>query len=260
VDKKENTRGVNSVIEQAQTDLNSLLLNFEETSGEGEPAPEKLAEMLCKAPEPVVAGSEQVDILSHDFLIKEGGEKVGVLINIKNIASADLGKVVFESVFFDIEGNVVDMVEYQTRECKNGENRTICIETPKAKDIGIRSYDVRIKNVVITPIPMASGNDRISIIKHTFQELDLVLSNADGEVRSRVSISLMNVSEDIINTAIFEAEFYDLYGESLGTVHHEEYDIKPKTRRAFFITTDSIEEYKAKSYKIRTIDTITTKT
>ena len=257
--EKENIQGVKPTIEQTEEDLDSFLLNFEETSGEGMPTPEKLAELARKAPEPSVMGNEQIEVLSHNLIVKKGREEgagKGVFVNLKNISDTDLGKVVFESTFFDIKGNIIDTVEYTARDFEKDTTRSVRIETPKAGTVDIKSYDVKINNIVFTPVPVVTGDDRISILKHSFQNMQTPDAGLN-DIKNQVNIAIRNISNDTVATAIFEADFYDSEGNILGTVRHKEFEIKPNTSRAFMIQPEGMKEDMAKSYNIKLIKTVT---
>lgn len=258
--EKENTQEVKPVFEQTEDDLDSFLQNFEEASGEGMPSPEKMADLARKAPEASVTGNERIQVLSHSLLMKKGKEGVtgkGVTVSLKNIAGADIGKVVFECVFFDAKGNVVDTIEQTAADFEAGQARSLRIETPRAEAIDIKSYDVKIIKMIMTPVPAATGDDRITILRHNFQDvgnLDVGIT----QIKSGIELALRNVSKDTVSTIVFEVELFDSDGNDMGTVRHKEFEIKPNNSRAILLAADTAKEDKVKSYNIRVIKTITT--
>jgi len=255
--EKENQEGINPAAEHKEEDLDSLLMDFEETCGEGLPSPEKLAEMERKAPDPVVAGNEQVEILSHGLIPKKGKDEnagKGVTLNIKNKTGSNIGNIVFEAVLFDPKGNIIDTLEQSIADIEADKTRTIRMETRRADTVDVRSYDVRIKKIVVTPVPMASGDERISILKHEFQDVG-TLDVGIEQIKRGIGLAVRNVSGEDVATAIFEAELYDSSGNLITTLKHQELDIKSNISRAFIIQTSSIKEDIIRSYNIRIIKT-----
>ncbi len=235
--------------------LDALLLNFEESCGEGLPSPEKLEEMARKAPEPVANGNQQAEIVSHNILYRggQGSPGKGVSLGIKNIAGAAIGKLVLEAVLFDGKGYIIDTVEKTVTDFESGQTRIIRIDTP-AEKADVKSYDVKIKSTIVTPVPAASGDDRILILKHNFQEN---INTDTDESRRELEIAIRNIAGETVVTAVFNAEIYDAEGNLLGTARHMESDIKADTSRAVIIQIDSIPKYdSARSYKVDIIKTI----
>jgi hypothetical protein len=106
-----------------------------------------------------------------------------------------------------------------------------------------------------TPAPTATGNEKITILKHS-------LSRADVDSRGRtlpagVKLSMRNVSGATIASAVFEAVLYDKEGNIVDTVKHREVDLRPNTSRAIHITSSITEYDKVESYDVRIIRTTT---
>jgi hypothetical protein len=139
------------------------------------------------------------------------------MLNLKNISGVNLGKVTFESIFFDAKGNVIDTVEYKISDFEKDKTRTLRIETPKAGTIDVRSYCVKVTGVIKTPVPVVAGDDRISILKHGFQVSDAT-DDMPAIQKSNLELAIRNISEDTIATTILEVEFYDSDGNILDVV------------------------------------------
>jgi hypothetical protein len=176
--EKEDVQEVNPApLQRNEEDLDSLLANFDESCGEGAPSPEKLAEMARKAPDPIASGNENVEVLSHALILKKAtveGAGKGVTFTVKNNADADIGKLVFETALFDAKGNVIDTIERNISDFEAGKTYSLRVETGKAGTIDIASYDVHIKEMVVTPVPEAEGDRRIVILRHSFQDTGLL--------------------------------------------------------------------------------------
>lgn len=265
--QKENTHKPIPVVEQSEEELDSFLLNFNETSDEGEPSPEKLLELSRKAPDPIVTGNEQIEVVYHSLIIKEGKEEnigKGVVIGVKNITSINIGKIIFEAKLFDVKGNVVDVVRYNMSDLEEGKSRNVNIETPKANAVNIKSYYVEIIKIITTPIPLVVDNDRIKILKHALHDMDDNIDPFNNTLKTSVDLAIKNVSDKTVSTAIFSCIFYDSEGNVLNKIYHKEYDIKPNACRLISISTietlAKIKSEYAKSYNVTLIKTITTDT
>jgi hypothetical protein len=107
-----------------------------------------------------------------------------------------------------------------------------------------------------TPVPTATGNEKITILKHSpsgaYGGWDQRSSAPTG-----VELAIRNVSDSTIATAVFEAVFYDKEGNIVDTAKHREIDWKPDTSRAIHIASSIYEYDKVKSYDVRIIRTTT---
>ncbi len=245
--------------QQSEEDLDALLANFNESCGEGAPTPEKIAEMARKAPEPVASGNEKVEILSHSLILKKATSQKagkGVSFSVKNNAGASIGKLVFEAVFFDAKGNVIDTVERNVIDFEADKTYSLRIDTEKAEKVDIASYEVHIKKMVLTPVPKVEGDQRIVIIKHSFQDTGL-LDVGITHIKRGIELSIRNVSGQAIASAIFAVDLFDAEGNFITMLKHTESDIQPNTSRAFLIQTTSVTDDIIRSYSIKLIKTVT---
>jgi hypothetical protein len=244
---------------QTEEDLDAMLKNFDDTCGEGLPTPEKVAEMARKAPDPAVSGNEQVEILSHELILKKAsiaGIGKGVTFSVRNNTETSIGKLVFEALFFDVKGNVVDTIERNINDFESGKTYSMRIQSVKAATIDIISYDVHIKEMVVTPLPEAAGDQRIIIIKHSFEDTRLL--NIDvNQIKRGIELAIRNVCGQSIASAIFAADLFDAEGNYITTLKHTETDIQRDTSRAFLIQTSSIKDDIIRSYNIKLIKTVT---
>ncbi|MDD4923876.1 MAG: FxLYD domain-containing protein [Dehalococcoidales bacterium] len=258
--EKENLQEVNPTpLRQNEEDLDSVLVNFNESCGEGEPSPEKLAEMARKAPDPIVTGNEQVEILSHSLILKKAtveGVGKGVAFTFKNNAGASIGKLVFEAVLFDAKGNIIDTIERGINDFEADKTYSLRIMTGKADSVDIVSYDVHIKEMVVTPVPQAEGDQMIVIIRHSFQDTGL-LDVGITEIKRGIELAIRNVSGQSIASAIFAVDLFDAEGNYISTLKHTEPDIQRDTSRAFLIQTTSVKDDIIRSYNVKLIKTVT---
>jgi hypothetical protein len=256
----ENLKEINPITpQQSEEDLDSLLQNFNETCGEGEMAPEKLAEMSRRAPDPVISGNEQVEILSHGLMLKKdtvAGVGKGVVFEFRNKTEASIGKLVFEAVLFDAKGNIIDTLERNINDFEAGKTYSLRIQSAKAGTIDVASYDVHIKEIVVTPLPEVEGDRRIVIIKHNFEDTGS-LGIDMNQIKRGIELAIRNVSGQAIASAIFAVELFDAAGNLITTLKHTETDIQRDTSRAFLIQTTSVKDDIVRSYKIKLIKTVT---
>jgi hypothetical protein len=265
---KELVKEISAVEEAAEEivpepDINSMLLNFDETSGEGEISPEKLAELARKAPEPNANGNEFIKILSHKLINKNGimeTGKNGAAIDVKNIAGSNIGKATFQTVFYNSKGDIIDTVEQVANDLVREKVRTLRIFPNLPESVVVGSYDISVKDIILTPEQTVTGDDRIKILKHSFHEINETVDHWISQLESTVNVAVKNISDKTVSTAIFEALFYDSEGNVINSVKHKEYDIKPNCSRSFVITIecDKTKDDYARSYNVAVVKTVTT--
>ena len=257
--EKENINNIQSTGSNNEEDLDALLLSFNETCGEGQPSPEKLAEMARKAPEACACGNEHVEIVSHNLILRNGksGMGKGASVEVKNIAGAAIGMLALKTLLFDAKGYTIDTIEKTITDFEPGITRVVHFNT-SAQKADVKSYEINITSMVLTPVPVATGDNRLSILKHNIHES----MNADtDEIKKELEIAVKNISAETIAIAVINAEIFDAGGNSLGEVRQIETDIKPGTSRAILIQIDSILKFdSARSYKIDIAKTITSDT
>jgi hypothetical protein len=208
-------------------------------------------------PEPVVNGNEQIEILSHDYIVdNSNGEQAntGVVINIKNITDENIGKAVFNVTMYDTKYEVIDDFQQDAFDIKGGESKLVSFYPSENNDLNIGSYDIEITEVTMSLIPSATGSNQIEITNHCFLEGNAPY--ASPFIGGAVELAIKNISGKTISTVTFEALFYDLEGNVIDTVRHEEYDLKPESSRAIYIVSDNVQVNAAGCYRVTIIDTI----
>jgi len=213
-----------------------------------------------KAPEPTATGDDKITILKHGIYIKSKKpgeiEKAGVELVIKNVSDVTIGSALFEAVFYDRQGNILDRVEQKMVELRHNITHSIRITSSSPERDKIESYDVRLVKTTMTPKPIATGNEKITILKHHLSEM--AMDFRGGGSTSSAELAIRNVSDSTIATAVFEALFYDIEGNTVDTVKRREIDLKPSTSRAIIINSSIRDPHKVKSYNIRVIRMTTT--
>ncbi len=254
--EKESSQNIGSGGAGDAEDLDDILLNFDETSGEGLPSDEKLAEMARKAPEPLALGNEQVEVLSHNLILRSGktSQSKGVSVEYKNKAGAVIGRLSLEAVLFDAKGYAIETVKKAINDFEPGRTRMIHFNSSSEK-ADVKSYEVKISGMVLTPAAEAAGDDRIAVLKHGLHDSTIPETE---EVKKEIEIAVKNIHNETIATAVFSAEVFDCEGNFLGAVRHVESDIKPDASRAVTIQINSILKHNsARSYKVNVIKSVT---
>jgi hypothetical protein len=110
-----------------------------------------------------------------------------------------------------------------------------------------------------TPTPIVVGNSCLRILNHSFQIIEPYWEHQTIEnVFGRIDLSIRNVSDKTIATAVFEINFYDLEGNTLKTVRHNELDLKSNTSRAFFVVAQGVQPELIKNYRVDILKIVTT--
>ncbi len=131
------------------------------------------------------------------------------------------------------------------------------LENTREATSALEPSTVQVDQLPKVPPPTATGDDRVTILKH---ELTLTDPSEEFPTPAGVELAIRNISGQEIATAIFEATFYDQAGQVVSTVKHNEIEFKPDTSRAIRITSTvpHYESYKVKSYAVRLVWTTTT--
>lgn len=228
---------------------------------------EKVKEILTKEendndkkmPESIATGTAQIEILNHGLVNKKiGGEEYGKVLKLsfKNIADASIGLAIFEVKFYNSEGIVLDTVDYSVADIEKGRVISINMGPNEAVYSDIMGYNVRAVKVVMTPIPVVTGDEKIKIMNHSLRETDFTNQHLINS--GVIDLAIRNVSDKTIASVIYEAIYYDSEGNVLDIVIHKDYDIKPKRSRAISIVSDKVKNYDIKSYKVTLLKSITT--
>ena len=209
---------------------------------------------MLNIPKPIASSNDQIEIVNHDFIFRNRNNDrrcVGTIINMRNISSANIGKVIISTSFYNSEGNILDTIESEFNDFLKDKERTLCIESDKED---IRSYSLEIKEAILTPEPLVTGNDDIIILNHHIQDPDIT---ARGDKRS-IDMAVRNSSGKTFAVIIFEAIFFDSVGNIMSKTRHREYELNPAISRGIHIIPDKHESDMFKSYKVSIIKALTT--
>ena len=213
----------------------------------------KEPEEAPEAPEPSAIGDENIAILKHD-IYRKGGEDdstlaMGVEFIAENVSDKVIGSVLFEAVFYDMEGNTLDTIELKKAEWKPGNSRTIRINYSGSESDKVKSYCVRVIRTTMPPESKATGNEKVVILKHSLPQV--IDDDQDDPSSTGVEFAIRNVSDTTIASVVFEAVVYDIEGNILDTVKHKEIDLKPNTSRAVAMNFSQQGVYQIRGYDVK---------
>jgi hypothetical protein len=122
------------------------------------------------------------------------------------------------------ENGIINIVEKNVVGINKNSPKLFQIEIPEDKKESLLRYEIRTSQVIITPIPMADGDNTIKILKHSLQQ-EHAGAQPLSVLEGVINLSIKNISNNIIATAIFKADYLDYEGNIVDTVHHREYEL-----------------------------------
>ncbi|MFA7217704.1 MAG: FxLYD domain-containing protein [Dehalococcoidales bacterium] len=207
-----------------------------------------------KKPEQDVPEENKIAILGHNIFKeddKSGGSNIVVELNIKNVIDKTVGSVVFEAEFSDRDGNVVDVVEQKSSSIGSNGERTVRLVHKEDVNKPVVNYSVKVRDIVMVPDPVATGNDMVLMTKHNLKYMDNAMLEG-------VECGIKNISEKIIATLIIECTFFNSEGNVLGTTQHKETDLLPGKSRGVMVQPPlTVPGFMIQSYNIRVLRVIT---
>ncbi|GAI57443.1 unnamed protein product, partial [marine sediment metagenome] len=141
----------------------------------------------------------------------------GAELAIRNVSDSTIATAVFEAVFLDIEGNILDTVEHRESDLKPERSRAILINTSIPESDKVKSYDVRIIRTTTADV------EKVQLRRH-----EIRTTETGEEVRGIVK----NLSE-VKTDAALVATFFDPKKETIGTKVIILRDIEPGTIRQY---------------------------
>jgi hypothetical protein len=217
----------------------------------------RICEGAINIPLSVVSGNAQIEILKHDF-IKEKGTDIhkGVSINLKNISGYHIGRAIFQVIFYDDAGKIIRQFVKDTWDFESNSSRIMAIYFDLPDAGVVRSYNIQLIRVIMSPVPAATGNDKIEITNHIF----LAGNNPFGSPikGGGVELSVRNNTDETIASTVYNALFFDLEGNVIDTVRYRDLELKPHCSRAIVIESDKLIGEPARCYNVSILKTIMT--
>ena len=229
----------------------------EKTANNADSPEKNVPEEAVNIPVPVVTGNAQIEVLKHDFIKEKGtGNCKGVSINLKNTSGYHIGRAIFKVVFYNDAGNVTNQFEKDTWDFESDSSRIMAIYTDLPDSDVVSSYDIRLIRVIMSPVPEATGNDKIEILNHIF----LAGNNPFGSPikGGGVELSVKNKTDETIAATIYNALFFDLEGNIIDTVRYKDLELKPHSSRAIVIESDKLIGEPARCYSVSIAKMVTT--
>jgi len=194
---------------------------------------------ISNPPEPKVTGNEKIKILKHSLKIDTQsldyqGQTATADISIRNVSDIKIATLVFEAVFYDIEGNITDIVKRKELELEANTSRAISIRSKPHKDRQLKSYDIRITRMTTSDV------EKVQLRRN-----EIKTTNAGEEVVGIVK----NISNVKTDTALV-ANFFNREKESIGTKVLILRDIEPGNIKQFYFNFKPMEGDKVNSFKL----------
>lgn len=212
-----------------------------------------------KTPEPKAIGNSQVSILKHNIYLKDGdhiSEATSIELSVINISNNPIGSILFKAELYDIDGNTLDTVEQKLFDFEPGIIRKVVINYSDLNSDKVKSYCIRIAKVVMTPEPVATGNESVIILNHS---LNLDLESGWRMKFPSIDVSIRSASNKTIASLLFEIILYDIEGNIIDTIYLKETEIRPNTSRAIYIPLEKQGTQKIlRSYNIKIVRMTTT--
>ncbi len=176
-------------------------------------------------PASTAIGNDKIAVLSHhlpDIRMEQNEEFPTARIDlvIRNVSDSTIATAVFEAVFYDREGNIVDTVRHSQLDLPQDTSRLVHIASviPVYEYDGIQSYTVRIVRMTTTDF------ERVQ-----FQRYELTPLESGEEEISGIVKNISGVQTDV---AII-ATFYDPQKETIGNKVLVLRDLEPQKIRKF---------------------------
>jgi hypothetical protein len=157
-------------------------------------------------PDPSVTGNEMVEILKHKMVdaYSDGKESfpAAVEVALRNISDETIATLIFEALFYDFEGNIIDDIKHKEYDIKPDYSRAFLINSSVNESGIVKSYSIKIKLLLTTDIEKVQLRARA------------IVTNREGE--AEISGTAKNISNVKIDSAL-TAVIYDTEENIIGT-------------------------------------------
>lgn len=192
-------------------------------------------------PIPTATDNDKLAILSHslyetDMRLRGPMGSDGAQLVIKNVSGKTIATGVFDTTFYDVEGNIVYSFEHKETNIKPDNSRSFIIYPPETTRNKIKSYKIELIRVTTADF------EKVQIRRHD------VRTNDAGE--EEVVGTVKNLTETKTD-AVLVANFYDEKKGVIGTKVVIVKDIEPDGVRKFHFIFKPQEGDKIRSYNLR---------
>jgi hypothetical protein len=159
----------------------------------------------------------------------------GLELAIRNVSDSTIATAVFEAVFYDKEGNILDTIQHREVDLKPDTSRAVHISFSKFDCKQVKSYDVRIIRTTTADV------EKVQLRRHE------IGTTQTGE--EEISGTVKNLSE-VKTDAALVATFYDGRKEAIGTKVLVLRDIEPNAIRQFDLRFRPQEGDRVRTYTL----------
>lgn len=180
-------------------------------------------------------------------------DEVGIELAIKNISGETIDYIAFDVEFLGISGNVLQINELELIDLKSDTERSFVVKYSGCEMDKVESSYIKVAKMAIVPEPIAIGDEKIKILKHSFAEVGRKRKNASETYD--INLSVMNNFDKTVATITFEACYFDIQANVVDRVKHNEVDIEPGCSRRVIIKSlaNKKEGFNIKSYEVRVV-------
>lgn len=178
-----------------------------------------------KAPVPTATGNQVVAILKHELVNAysdplDNGRKspAGVELAINNASDETIATAIFDVLFYDAEGNVVDTIKHKIVELPAGRSRAVLINSSHYQIGKVVSYDVKLIKAIMADV------EKVQLRRHE------IWTTETGE--EAIHGIVANISQVKTDAAVV-ITFMDLNKETIGTRAVVLKDIEPDSIRQY---------------------------
>ena len=125
---------------------------------------------------------------------------MGAELAIRNVSDSTIATLLFEAIFYDAEGNILDTVKHREINLRPKTSRAIYIQTLIALNNRVKSYAVRITRMIMADV------EKVQLRRYERRTI--------GTGEEEISGLVKNISEVRTDTAII-ATFYGLAREKI---------------------------------------------
>lgn len=158
-------------------------------------------------PIPDAQGDENIKILKHGFKELVHGHAKGPIIfvdmSIRNISDKTVARAIFDVIFYDLKGNVIDTVRHREYDLKPQTSRKVIVMSEEAEYTSVKSYGIKLLK------SYTADFERVQLRKHrvktveTGKEFQGIVKNiSDSSADIAVVVSLTDYKDEKIGSKI----------------------------------------------------------
>lgn len=186
---------------------------------------------LSVLPEASVTGNVRLKILKHDMIdaYQDGKElfPCAVEVSLQNVSDKTIATLVFDALFYDFEGNVVESVKHKEFDIKPNYSRAVLVKSSINESGIVKSYNIKADLALTTDI------EKVQI-----RAKDIV-TNKNGE--AEISGTAKNISDVELDSSLM-AVIYDADENVIGSKSVLFKDMKPGSVHSFKVYFKPQEE------------------